>query len=213
MELRTTLEATNYVATWYFPAFYGTRRFITAFTRALHLSLSWARPIQPTPPQPISKRPILILSVYLRLGLPSGLFPSGFPTNNLYAFLFSPIRDTCPAHLYIKNTQLYVYNIQLILSWKLCLPSLSAHPCSLVPMLLLSVSPCRGILPRFYVQSQFSGHELCVLYLWIPSSLVLRESIRSLRSTIKSCSYWDLYHDDPLKGKLKRRWVRVTVAI
>jgi hypothetical protein len=30
----------------------------------------------------------------LRLGLPSGLFPSGFPTNILYAFLVSPIRAT-----------------------------------------------------------------------------------------------------------------------
>jgi hypothetical protein len=29
-----------------FPAFYGTRRFITVFTRALHCSLSWARSIQ-----------------------------------------------------------------------------------------------------------------------------------------------------------------------
>jgi hypothetical protein len=27
----------------------------------------------------------------------SGLFPSGFPTNILYAFLFSHIRATCPA--------------------------------------------------------------------------------------------------------------------
>jgi hypothetical protein len=28
-----------------------------------------------------------MLSIHLRLGLPSGLFPSGFPTNNLYMFL------------------------------------------------------------------------------------------------------------------------------
>jgi hypothetical protein len=32
-----------------------------------------------------------MLSIHLRLGLHSGLFPSGFPTNNLYTFLFSPI--------------------------------------------------------------------------------------------------------------------------
>jgi hypothetical protein len=36
---------------------------------------------------------------HLRLGLPSGLFSSGFPTNNLYMFLFSPIRATFPTHL------------------------------------------------------------------------------------------------------------------
>jgi hypothetical protein len=32
-----------------FPAFYGTRRFITAFTRARHLSLSLARSMQTMP--------------------------------------------------------------------------------------------------------------------------------------------------------------------
>jgi hypothetical protein len=36
-----------------FPAFYGTRRFITAFTRALHWSLPWARSIQSIPSHPV----------------------------------------------------------------------------------------------------------------------------------------------------------------
>jgi hypothetical protein len=65
-----------------FPAFHGTRRFNTEFTRALHLFLSWARPIQSTLPHPTSPRSILILSTRLYLHLPCGLFPSGFPTNN-----------------------------------------------------------------------------------------------------------------------------------
>ena len=37
-----------------FPAFYGTLRFITAFTSAHHLSLSRASSIQSTPPHPTS---------------------------------------------------------------------------------------------------------------------------------------------------------------
>ena len=59
-----------------FPALYGTRRFITAVTSARHLSLSWVSSIQSIPPHPTSWRSILILSSHLRLGLPSGLFPS-----------------------------------------------------------------------------------------------------------------------------------------
>ena len=53
-----------------FPAFHGTRRFITTITSVRQLSLSWARPIQSIYPHPTSWRSILILSTHLRLGLP-----------------------------------------------------------------------------------------------------------------------------------------------
>jgi hypothetical protein len=39
------------------------------------------------------------LSSHLRLGLPSGLLPSGLPTKMLYAPLTFPMRATCPANL------------------------------------------------------------------------------------------------------------------
>jgi hypothetical protein len=42
---------------------------------------------------------MLILSTHLRLDLPSGLLPAGFPPNIPYAFLFTLIRATFPAHL------------------------------------------------------------------------------------------------------------------
>ena len=67
-----------------FPAFHGTRRFITALRSVRHLSLSWASPFQSIYPHPTSWRSILILSTHLRLGFPSGLFPSDFPTKTLY---------------------------------------------------------------------------------------------------------------------------------
>jgi len=42
-----------------FPAFYGTRKFITGFTSDRHLSLSWASSIQSILPHPTSWRSIL----------------------------------------------------------------------------------------------------------------------------------------------------------
>ena len=85
-----------------FPTFCGTRRFITSFTSARHLSLSWASSIQSIPAHPTSWRSILIFS-HLRLALPSGLFPSGFPTKTLYTPFLPLIRSTCPAHLILLD--------------------------------------------------------------------------------------------------------------
>jgi hypothetical protein len=84
-----------------FPAFYGTWRFITTFTSARHLFLSWARSIQSMPPYPTSWRSILILSFHLRLGRPSALFSSA--TKTLYKPLLSPIHATCLAQLILLD--------------------------------------------------------------------------------------------------------------
>jgi len=71
--------------------------------RCPHLSVSWTTSIQSMPSHPTSWRSILILSSYLPLVLPSGLFPSGFPTKTLNTPLPSPIRATCTAHLFLLD--------------------------------------------------------------------------------------------------------------
>ena len=50
----------------------------------------------PCHPPPISCKSILILYSFLRLGLSSGPFPSGFASKILYASLLSHVRATCP---------------------------------------------------------------------------------------------------------------------
>jgi hypothetical protein len=103
-----------------FPTFYGTRRFITAFTSARHLSLSWARSIQSYPHIRLPEDPS---EHYLPMDLPSSLFPSEVPTKTLYTPLLSAIRATCPAHL----------SLLYIITWKILVEeyrTLSSSFCS-----------------------------------------------------------------------------------
>jgi hypothetical protein len=88
MELSPSGGAANSAATQEIPSI--------LWNPKVHYRVHKSPPLVPnlSPIHPIYLRSILILSTHLRLGLPNGLFRSGFPTNILYAFLVSPIRAT-----------------------------------------------------------------------------------------------------------------------
>jgi len=94
-----------------FCKFCGNTRSITI---ARHLFLSSSKRDQSVPSQIVSLRSILIL-FYLRLGLPSGLFPSDFPQKKNCNY-FSSLRATCPFNSVLDFITLIIFGYDYM-SW------------------------------------------------------------------------------------------------
>lgn len=128
--------------------------FITMLTRSFHRSQTSARWIQSTLCIPVSIRKILILASNLCLGLPNGLFTSGFPTRIFYTFLISHAYYMCyPFHSTwfdhpniwwkIQVTQHLITVFSSLLSLlPLKLKYSPEHPCSQIPSICVCPLMC-----------------------------------------------------------------------
>jgi hypothetical protein len=112
---------------------------IIVFRSGLHSTPSRAKSIQTTSHHTVSQISILLLLIHLNLGLPSGLFPSGFPTNNLYTFLLITIRATFLSHLILLDLTIILGEEYKLKSSSLCSFLLPPVSLSLLgPNILLS---------------------------------------------------------------------------
>jgi hypothetical protein len=104
---------------------YRIQRLFTMFTRTIVWSASLARWILSTSPNPIVLRSILIF--FTHRGLPNYLFPSGFPSKTVCAFIFSRTRATCLSHhildliILIISGEAYKFWNSLIMQFSLSL--------------------------------------------------------------------------------------------
>jgi len=134
-------------------------------------TLSWASSIQSIPPHPTSWTSILILSSQLRLGLPSGLFPSDFPTKTLHTPLLSLIRATCLAHRIRLD---FITGIILGEEYRLLSSSLCSFLHSLVTSSLLGPNIYKYIL---YSQKKciYCSMYYIYIYMYIYNMIVQKE--------------------------------------
>jgi hypothetical protein len=96
-----------------YPHLDGTGTFITSLQEHTTGPLSQINPV--TPLCPVSSRFNLVLSFHLCLGLPNGLFPSGFQTKVLYVFQIFPMHAACLVHLiFLQYIWCIWYRVQIV---------------------------------------------------------------------------------------------------
>jgi hypothetical protein len=163
MELSTSWETANCASTQKIRSILWNARFI-----ALVPILYQINPIYTTPSYLLKS--ILILSTHLRLGLPSGLFPSGFLTNILYEFLFSPslfFLDLIVLFILSKEHQLWVTSLRNFLQSPVT-SSLFRTNIHLSTMFSHSLSLCSSINAKDHVLSPYRMRgKIIVLYILI----------------------------------------------